>query len=197
MTFGKTVNDSTANTHTLLVNASGLTTFAGAVGNSAGLAGLTTDAAGTTDVNGSPVQAATVDFQDDLVLTTNVTISGTAVTFVKTVNSDALATPRTLAVNAGGVTTFRDAVGGVAALASLTTDSAGSTALDGGAVTTTNTQTYHDAVLLGQDTTLTSTGRPATSPSTAPWTTTSSSRSRRPARLPSPARWAESSRWPV
>ncbi len=49
-------------------------------------------------------------------------------------------------------------MGGTAALASLTTDAAGETALNGGAVTTTGAQTYNDAVTLGANATLTSTG---------------------------------------
>jgi len=44
------------------------------------------------------------------------------------------------------------------ALTSLTTDAPGSTAINGGSVRTTGAQTYNDAVSLGADTTLTSTG---------------------------------------
>ena len=43
-------------------------------------------------------------------------------------------------------------------LTSLTTNAGGTTALNGGTVTTTGAQTYNDAVTLGADTTLTSTG---------------------------------------
>ena len=55
-----------------------------------------------------------------------------------------------------GVTIWR-AVGGTTALTSLTTDAAGSTRL-GGNVNTTGAQTYNDAVALGGDATLASTG---------------------------------------
>ena len=151
VSFEKTVN-SDATARALTVNASGVTTFGGAVGGLAPLASLTTDAAGTTDVNGSPVKAGVVDFQDDVILTKDVTITGTTVTFRKTVNSDA--TARALAVNAGGVTTFGGAVGGSARLASLTTDAAGSTAINGGSMLTIGSQTYGDPVTLGASTVL-------------------------------------------
>src|SRR5207302_1037120 len=44
------------------------------------------------------------------------------------------------------------------ALISVTTDAAGSTAVNGGGVTTSSDQSYNDAVTLGANTTLTSTG---------------------------------------
>ncbi|QGN55298.1 S-layer family protein [Novosphingobium sp. Gsoil 351] len=49
-------------------------------------------------------------------------------------------------------------VGSGAALASLTTDAGGTTAINGGTVRTTGAQAYNDAVTLGVATTLTSTG---------------------------------------
>jgi hypothetical protein len=61
-----------------------------------------------------------------------------------------------LAINVGGTTTFTSF--GAPELASVTTDAAGTTAINGGAVTTTGAQTYNDAVTLGAITTLTSTG---------------------------------------
>ena len=61
------------------MQAGGLTTFAGAVGNARGLASLTTDGAGTTDLNGALVQATTVVFGDAVVLSADLTVSGVAV----------------------------------------------------------------------------------------------------------------------
>ena len=103
----------------MLVNASGVTTFDGAVGNTGILSSLTTDAAGTTDLNGGTVKATLVDFQDAVVLTANTTITGTTVTFENTLNGDATANNRTLLVNASGVTTFDSAVGNTGVLSSL------------------------------------------------------------------------------
>jgi len=59
-----------------------------------------------------------------------------------------------LTVHTSGVTAFGGAVGGNIALASLGTDAGGSTHIDGGAVNTSGSQVYGDAVLLGADTTL-------------------------------------------
>jgi len=49
-----------------------------------------------------------------------------------------------LTVNTAGTTMFGAAVGGTTALASVTTDAAGSTALNGGSITTSGAQTYND-----------------------------------------------------
>src|SRR5262249_58757670 len=62
-----------------------------------------------------------------------------------------------LTVNTAGTGTFGGALGSTTALTSLTTDAPGSTALNGGSVTTTGAQSYNDAVTLGANTTLTST----------------------------------------
>ncbi|WP_161596208.1 beta strand repeat-containing protein, partial [Rhodanobacter glycinis] len=62
-----------------------------------------------------------------------------------------------LTVNTGGATSFGGAVGGATRLTSLTTDAGGSTML-GGNVTTSGAQTYSDALTLGGDATLASSG---------------------------------------
>ena len=80
-----------------VVNGAGTTTFGGAVGTTP-LASLTTDALGTTDINGGAV--TTTGFQsygNAVVLTADLLAKSTAggnVTFAKTVDSDAVATPR-------------------------------------------------------------------------------------------------------
>ena len=62
-----------------------------------------------------------------------------------------------LVVNATGTTMFASAVGGLQALASLETDAGGTTALNGGSVKTSGTQTYADSAVLGVNATLTGT----------------------------------------
>ena len=161
--FSSTVNGAGSALQTLAVNTAGTTEFLGAVGNTASLLGLTTDAAGTTDVNGSPVNATTVNYQDDVVLTINVTINATTVTFGKTVNADLAANNRTLTVNAGGVTSFNGAVGNSQTLLSLATDGPGSTHINGGSVATSGNQTYGDPVLLNASANSTTAGRAWTS----------------------------------
>ena len=101
-------------------------------------------------------------YNGPVVLTANAVLAdliGGAINFTSTVNSDAIATPRALTVNTAGATTFTGAVGNTAPLASVTTDGAGAgtTAINGGQVTTTGGQTYGDAVTLGANTVLKST----------------------------------------
>ena len=79
------------------------------------------------------------------------------ITFANTLNSTAGNT-FSLTANSTGTTTFSGAVGTTDALSTLTTNAACTTALNGGSVTTTGAQTYNDAITLGADTTLTSTG---------------------------------------
>src|SRR5205807_7066238 len=58
----------------------------------------------------------------------------------------------------GGSTTFGGGVRATTSLTSITADAAGTTALNGGGVTTTGAQTFNDPVTLGANTTNSSTG---------------------------------------
>ena len=78
------------------------------------------------------------------------------VTFTSTVDSQA-AEANSLTINTGAVTRFNADVGSTTALKSLTTDAGGTTSLNGD-VTTTQTQTFNDAVVLTNNVLLTSTG---------------------------------------
>ncbi len=71
------------------------------------------------------------------------TLNGVNVSFNSTLNGG-----QSLTVNDGGTTTFGGVVGGSAALASITTDAAGTTAMNSTAITTTGAQTYNDATIL-------------------------------------------------
>ena len=86
--------------------------------------------------------------KDELVLTASTILSSAAgdVTFGQTVDGDGLG-PWDLTINSPGTTAFEGAVGGVP-LASLMTDMAGTTDLNGGTVDTVGSQTYEDAVVL-------------------------------------------------
>ena len=152
ITFAKTVDGA----QSLAVNTAGTTTFGGTVGNNQPLTSLTTDAAGTTALNGGIVNATATDFKDDVILGANTTLNGTAATFEKTINADLAANNRTLTVNASAVTTFGGAVGNNQILAGLTTDAAGKTALNGGTVNAT-TADFKDDVILGANVTFNST----------------------------------------
>src|SRR5205085_249897 len=78
---------------------------------------------------------------------------GGNIAFARTVNG-----AQSLTVNTAGSTSFGGAVGNATLLTSLTTDAAGSTALNGGTVATFGAQAYNDDVALGAATTLNSAG---------------------------------------
>ncbi len=155
LTFGNTVNGA----QSLTANSTGTTTFAGAVGNTTALTSLTTNAGGTTALNGGTVTTTGAQTYNDAVLLsadTTLTAGAGNLTFGSTLNST-VSNTFALTANSTGTTTFGGAVGGTDALSTLTTNAGGTTALNGGPVTTTGAQTYNDAVTLGAGTTLTST----------------------------------------
>ena len=61
-------------------------------------------------------------------------------------------------VNTAGITTFGGAVGGTTPLASVTTNAAGSTDINGGVINTTGIQLFNDAVTLSANAVLTKHG---------------------------------------
>jgi hypothetical protein len=152
ISFADTVNGNFA----LTANSMGTTTFGGAVGGGAALATLTTNAGGTTAINGGAISTMGAQtYNDAVTLGAGTTLTSTGsgnVTLASTVNG-----AQTLVVNTAGTTTFGGVVGGTTALTSVTTDAAGTTAINGGLVKTTGSQTYGDAVS-GNNVTLTSTG---------------------------------------
>src|SRR5262249_55923814 len=125
-------------------------TFTGSIGATTALTSVTTDAAGTTAIGGNVSTTGLQSYGDAVTLggTAVLASSGSgAVTFGSTVNGGS-----NLTVNTAGVTTFSGVVGGITALASLTTDAPGSTNLNGGTYTTTGNQTFNDPVSLGAET---------------------------------------------
>src|SRR5260221_588007 len=137
----------------LTLNSTGATTLTSAVGNTAALASLTTNAGGTTAINGGVVTTTGAQtYGDAVTLGAATTITGVGNTFGSTVNG-AFA----LTVNDSGTTTFGGVVGGTTALTSLTTDAAGTTAINAGAVTPTGAQGYDHAATPGARTTTTGT----------------------------------------
>ena len=136
----------------LVVNASGTTRFNGAVGDTAPIDSLTTDAAGTTLLNGGITVDGDVTLNDAVTLTDDSTITATNVTFGSTVDDDGLpGTGSNLVVNADGATLFLGPIGGTNALESLTTDAAGTTQFASVVNVTTGTITFNDAVLLTEN----------------------------------------------
>ncbi|WP_417396525.1 LamG-like jellyroll fold domain-containing protein [Gimesia chilikensis] len=152
ITFNQRLNG----TYTLKLNTDGDTTFNGTVGDTNELASLTTDANGTTFINGGSIATEGGQlFNDAVLLGANTVLSSSAsgsVNFKSTLNG-----AHTLNINTAGTTIFDDQVGNSAALTSLTTDVDGTTEVNGGTITTTGGQTFHDVVSLGVSTVFTST----------------------------------------
>ncbi|MHC4283957.1 MAG: beta strand repeat-containing protein [Planctomycetota bacterium] len=167
VTFAKTLDSDSGNKRSLLVNASDVTTFNGVVGGIDRLSHLETDAAGRTEISAGTINldGDSAKFADPVLLTDDLTINEAGsgnIEFVSTVDSKE-GSNYSLTVNSGaGATIFASAVGSDAlgvlsddeGLGSLTTNAAGTTQINGGSVTTTWDQKYHDAVTLGTDTTL-------------------------------------------
>lgn len=143
---------------TLIVNTNGAgtTTFGGAVGATMALDDLTVTS-GAIDLNGGSVQTLGAQaYNAPVALSANTTLTSTGggdITFSQTLDSG-VDGPYSLTVNTAGTTTFGGRVGGIAALDTLTTDSPGTTAINGGGVTTSDAQYYFDAVTLGSAGTL-------------------------------------------
>ncbi len=140
-----TVTGTVNGAFTLAANSTGATTFGGAVGGTTALTSLTTDAGGTTAINGGAVTTTGAQTYNDPVtlgaaVTTLTSTGAGAITFGNTVNGASA-----LTVNTAGATTFGGAVSGTTPLASLTTDAGGTVSLLG--VTTTGAQTYNDATV--------------------------------------------------
>ena len=153
VTFGKTILGNVGNTRTLEIKASGATTFGGTVGDTFQLLSLITDSGGTTVINTSSLRTTTQTYNDNVTIGADTTLTATTLTFAGTVDADATASDRDLTINASGVTTFTGVVGGNASFGDIISDSAGSTVINGGAVTGT-TQVFNDPVTLGQNTVL-------------------------------------------
>lgn len=156
ITFSSTFNSAGA-ARTLQINDSGTTTFSGAVGNTLALASVTTNTGGTTAINGGSLATTGAQtYNDAVTLGVNTTLTGVDITFNSALNSSGAA--RTLQINDSGTTTFGGLVGNTLALASLTTNTGGTTAINAASLNTTGAQTYNDAVTLGANATLTSSG---------------------------------------
>jgi filamentous hemagglutinin family protein len=148
--------------HALTVNTAGQTIFGGSVGSIARLASLSTDAPGSTAINGAVVSTTGGQaFNDAVILGFGGTVvasstGGSDIRFGSTVDS-AVAGTSGLTVNTAGATIFGGMVGGGTALGSLTTDAGGTTSLGGG-VTTSGGAIKLGAVRLSVDSILSTSG---------------------------------------
>ncbi|HSW69737.1 MAG TPA: hypothetical protein VLI69_06265, partial [Gammaproteobacteria bacterium] len=135
----------------LAVNTAGVSFFGAEVGGTTALTSLTTNAGGSTSIDGNMTTSGTQTYNDTVNLANDSTFqsnSGGDVHFSSTLDG-----AKVLAVNTSGVSFFGAAVGGTSALTSVTTDAAGSTSIDGN-ITTTGAQTFNDAAVLAGNNTL-------------------------------------------
>ncbi|HSN33667.1 MAG TPA: hypothetical protein VLU41_13355, partial [Ideonella sp.] len=138
--FGSTIDGPFA----LALNSAGTTTLGGAIGSSAPLTGLTTDAGGTTHLGANVTASGALGFNDAVVVDANATLAAgpAGVSFASTVDG-----PGALVVNTGGTTSFAGVVGSSTPLGGLTTDAAGSTTTHG--VIASGAITFNDTASLG------------------------------------------------
>ena len=153
VSFSSTINGAKA----LSVNAAGLTSFLGSVGNTTRLSSLATNAGGTTLLGGAVVQTnGPISIQDAVVLAGSTVISsnGAAITLNGTI--DGIKTGfQTLGLTAGsGNITVGGAVGGTTALGAITVNSANVTSFASGVKAVSLTQSAGGSTsLLGAVTT--------------------------------------------
>ncbi|QPQ54355.1 hypothetical protein IC614_08310 [Allosphingosinicella flava] len=134
----------------LTVNSGGTTSFSGGVGQTTALTSLSTDAGGTTQLRGAITTTGTQTYADNVVLAGATTLTGSTSTFGSVSGSG-----NDLALNYSGNTTITGAT--FLGIRNLSTGNGGTTTL-AGAINTTGTQTYNDAVTLSGATTLNSSG---------------------------------------
>jgi hypothetical protein len=176
VTFGGTINGTTAGVESLRVEAPGATTFNGRVGNSIPLENLVTTSGGMTQFNATtPLGLPTVAtrffqrYEEPVELGKDTTLQSTddAIAFVGTVNGTTMG-QEFLVVQAPGDTTFGDRVGNNFRLESLATSGGGRTVFNiaplavANSVDTQGLQDYQDDVVVAQDLRLQSVGGPVT-----------------------------------
>ncbi|TAE99143.1 MAG: filamentous hemagglutinin N-terminal domain-containing protein [Oscillatoriales cyanobacterium] len=172
--FNSTVNGAPTGTKDLILTAgTGSITFKDAVGAVTPLTNLTANS--KIFLGGNVTTTGTQIYNDAVTITnTNPILTGNGITFNNTVNPSNSGSDLTVSGGTGDVT-FSKAVGDVSAIANLKVNSQGTTAfnkvnaatlttdVDGttilnGDVTTTNAQTYNDAVTITSNPTLTGKG---------------------------------------
>jgi filamentous hemagglutinin family protein len=155
LTFAGTLNGA----YTFLGNISGATTFGGIVGGIAPLSSITTDSAGSVVFNTTAITTTGAQTYNELAtLGANLTLTGTNLRFVNTVNGG-----YSLTMSASGSAQLDAAVGGSTPLTALTATGAAIVVND---VTTTGAQSYTGAVTLNGDLSTTNAHVTVTGPTT-------------------------------
>jgi filamentous hemagglutinin family protein len=151
------IGNSTTPLGAIIANTSGTTNFASTVNAQS----LTTNAGGTTQLNGNVTTIASQNYGDAVTIANNPTLTGNGITFDSTVNGDSNLTVnggsgnvtftgaidlKDLKASSTGITTFNQTVNAQ----SLTTDAGGTTKINRD-VTTNGSQTYGDAVTIANN----------------------------------------------
>ena len=153
ISFQSTIDSAASALNGLVLNSQGTTSFSGAIGATNQLGSLTTDAGGTTQLAGGPVNTSDAQtFGDTVELGADTSLSSTngSISFASAVDSDT--TARTLNISSGSTISFGAAVGATSPLASLTTAAIGQTSVANN-MTTTGIQNYSTPVTLLNDVT--------------------------------------------
>ncbi len=119
ITFGSTINGAS----NLVANSTGATRFLGTVGATTPLASLTTNAGGTTDLNGGAITTTgDQNFNDPVTLTANTQLVSTSgnINLLGPINADAAGNRRTLTATAGSGAVALGQVGTTTPLGALT-----------------------------------------------------------------------------
>jgi Dockerin type I domain len=127
----------------LVANSTGTTTFGAAVGNGVNLASVTTNAGGTTAINGGIVKTTGAQtYNDNVTLGAGTVIAASTVTF----NGTVVGGGNSLGITGNAVfgDAAADTVTGVSTLSV-----SGTTTINANTVTTTGTQTYTGAATIG------------------------------------------------
>lgn len=141
----------------LTVNTAGLTSFDDVHAES-----IVTDGAGTIALNGTTMDTTGAQvFGENILIGHDIAFIGTTVVFDGLVDD---ATPGTHTLSVTGNAVFNDAIGGTTPLRNVAVT--GNATVNGGAVTTTATQSY-GSLVLGDDTTLTGTAVSVAGPTDA------------------------------
>ncbi len=157
VTFGNTIDGA----FDLTTNDSGNTFFNGSVGTIAALTSLTTDAGGTTNFSGNTVTVANDITLGDAVLIdaplTAINSTSGSVNLISSLNANPDAGGEQLLLQAGNNIVVNGSIGNNTAL-SQTVFFASQLTLNGGSINTTGLQNYVAPIVLGGNTTLSSSG---------------------------------------
>ncbi|MFN0132041.1 MAG: filamentous hemagglutinin N-terminal domain-containing protein [Phycisphaerales bacterium] len=155
VTFAGAIDSTVDRTLTVNTVNNGITRFNGPIGQTGPLGSLTTNSDGTTILAaGTIVTSGDVSFGDPITLAAANNIAANDITFGTTLNSDGTARSLTLNTSGGGITFFNGGIGGISALNAITTNSDGTTRINGGFINAAGRVAFNDTASVGANTTI-------------------------------------------